>query len=325
METDYPDYEVILADNQSEDSTVEWVQNNHPEVKIYTFDKNYGYAEGNNRGAQFANNETLIFLNNDAMPEPDWLYQMNQTIGETGANIIQPKIRSVAKPGQFEYAGAAGGYIDWLGYPFCRGRIFDSIESDKGQYDQAVPLFWASGAAFMINKELFQKLNGFDTTFEFHMEEIDLCWRALKHGAKILFSPKSKVYHLGGGSLNEGSARKVFYNYRNSLLMLTKNLDRFVLPRIFLRLILDGVAGIRFLFLLKPMNTLAIIRAHFSFYRMLPFCLKQRRELKNNVTVSTPKSVIYERSILIDYFLKGKQRFSDLNNFNPGEDPDGSI
>ena len=251
------------------------------------------------------------------MPAPDWLHHINETIQQTDADIIQPKIRSLMEPEKFEYAGAAGGYIDRLGYPFCRGRIFDCLETDHGQYDRTAPLFWASGAAFVIKKELFHNLGGFDSSFEFHMEEIDLCWRALKQGNKIVLSPDSTVYHLGGGSLNEDSPRKVFFNYRNSLLMLTKNLDRFILPKIFLRLILDGVAGIRFMLMIKPLHTTAIIRAHFSFYRMLPSCLRLRRDLLKKSTTPTPKTVVYKNLILFDYFLRGKKRFSDLADFKP--------
>lgn len=317
LESDYPAYEVILADNASTDATAKWVQDHYPEVKIRTFDKNYGYAEGNNRAAEFALNDFLIFLNNDAMPGAGWLQQLNKFIQDVDPDIVQPKIKSISEPHKFEYAGAAGGYIDYLGYPFCRGRIFDSVEKDHGQYDSPAPLFWASGAAFVIKKELFHQLGGFDATFEFHMEEIDLCWRALKRNLKIYYAPSSVVYHLGGGSLDQNSPGKVFYNHRNSLIMLTKNLDRFVALKIFLRLILDGIAGFRYLIQLKPRHTLALIRSHFSFYRQLPNNLQHRKLCKMNVTSSTPESLVYQKMILIDFFLKKKKRFSDLNDFNP--------
>ncbi len=317
LDSDYPDYEVILADNASTDSSADWVRNHYPEVNIRTFDKNYGYAEGNNRAAKFASNKYLIFLNNDAMPSVDWLQQLNKYIQVVDPDIVQPKIKSIAEPDKFEYAGAAGGYIDYLGYPFCRGRIFDHIETDHGQYDSPVPLFWSSGAAFVIKKDLFNQLGGFDAAFEFHMEEIDLCWRALKRGKKVYFAPKCVVYHLGGGSLDENSPRKVFYNHRNSLMMMTKNLDRYIIFKIFLRLLLDGIAGIRFIFQLKPMHTLAIIQSHFSYYRLLPYCLRSRMSGSGSKSSSTPESLVYPNMILFDFFLKRKKRFSDLNDFNP--------
>lgn len=319
LETDYPDYEVILADNASTDDTAEWVRNHFPEVIIKTFDRNYGYAEGNNLAAEYSDNDYLIFLNNDAVPEKEWLHHINRIIDEHDPDIIQPKIKSVDEPDKFEYAGAAGGFIDRLGYPFCRGRIFNHVETDYSQYDQPSPIFWASGAAFVIKNELFQNLGGFDSTFEFHMEEIDLCWRALKIGKKIFYAPGSVVYHLGGGSLDQNSPGKVFYNHRNSLIMLTKNLDQMVFPKILLRLLLDGITGIRFLFQLKPLHTFAIIRSHFSFYRLLPECLKFRKLSANELIVSTPKSLIYQNLIVFDFFLDGKKRFSDLNDFNPDE------
>lgn len=319
LATDYPDFEIIIADNASNDGTAEWIQRNHPECNMVNLNKNYGYAGGNNRAAKTASGNVIIFLNNDAKPEPDWLYHLNESFNNMDAAIIQPKIKSIESPHDFEYAGAAGGYIDWLGYPFCRGRLFDHIETDYGQYDEPVKIFWSSGAAFAVRKELFQSLNGFDERFQFHMEEIDLCWRALRKGFSVYFNPKSVVYHLGGGSMSENSPLKTFYNFRNSLLMLTKNLQHSLILKILLRLLLDGITGLRFLLQFRPDHTLAIIRAHFSYYKMLPDILKTRKFLQDEPDTQVPDSLIYNRLIVIDYFLRRKKVFHELEGFNPSE------
>ncbi|MEX2464086.1 MAG: glycosyltransferase family 2 protein [Balneolaceae bacterium] len=316
-ETDYNQFEIILADNASTDHSRKWVKDNYPDCKIVSLDKNYGYAGGNNRAAQYAKNEVLIFLNNDTRPDPNWLTQLSESFKRENADIVQPKIRSIDAPDHFEYAGAAGGYIDRFGYPFCRGRIFDSIEKDTGQYDDIKTIFWASGAAFAIKKDLFQQLDGFDESFEFHMEEIDLCWRALKLDKRIIYEPKSIVYHLGGGSMSEDSPRKIYFNYRNNLLMLVKNLDRFLIPKLCIRLVLDGFSGIRFLFQFKPRHIWAIVKSHFSFYRMLPAALNERNRLQESAKNPTPESLVYQNLLPIDYFIWKRKKFTDLKNFNP--------
>jgi GT2 family glycosyltransferase len=309
--TDHPSYEILIADNASSDGSAEWIAREYPDIRIATFDRNFGYCGGNNRGAARARGEILIFLNNDAKPDPDWLTPLEKAFSDPQTGIVQPKIRSVDEPGHFEYAGAAGGFIDAMGYPFCRGRIFDTVEEDRGQYDRPSEIFWASGAALAIRRELFERAGGFDEDFEFHMEEIDLCWRCHKLGFKVMYEPQSVAWHLGGGSLPMGNPRKVFYNYRNNLTMMAKNLDRFPLFRIFGRLVLDGVAGIRALLSGKPSDTLAIIRAHFSFYAHLPSTLKKRRQLKKEAQNQTPMHLVYSRWIIADYFLRGKRTFRE--------------
>lgn len=316
VQSDYPDLEIIIANNASEDSSVEWIEEHYSQCKVVTYDKNYGYAAGNNRAVKYAKGDILVFLNNDVQTETDWLTHLNDVFQDETVGVAQPKIRSVKEPDYFEYAGAAGGYIDWMGYPFCRGRMMDHIEKDEGQYDEGSDIFWASGAAFAIRKELFQKTGGFDEDFEFHMEEIDLCWRCLKLGQKIRYVPESIVYHLGGGSLPHSSPRKVFYNYRNSLIMLLKNLDRFVIPKLFFRLILDGISGGRSLLKVNPSETWAIIKAHFSFYGMIANTVNKRREQKQVSKNPTPKNLILARLLIIEYFLKGKKRFDELD-FTP--------
>jgi GT2 family glycosyltransferase len=310
--TNYPDFEIIIANNNSRDGSVQWIKENYPECKIITFDKNFGYAGGNNKAVKYARGDLLVFLNNDVKTDPNWLLELNRTFTETNASVVQPKIRSFQQPEFFEYAGAAGGMIDWLGYPFCRGRVFDHIEKDDGQYDERSEIFWASGAALAIRKDLFLKSGGFDERFEFHMEEIDLCWKCLKLDKKIIYEPKSVVYHLGGGSLPVNSPRKAFYNFRNSLCMLTKNLDNALFPKIFLRLVLDGIAGLRLLMQGKPAHTLAVIKSHFSYYFMLPRLLKERKKLKSVFIIKTPAHLVHSRLLITEKFIRGKKTFTEM-------------
>lgn len=312
-ETDYPDYEIIIADNASTDETRSWIESRYPELKVVTFDKNYGYCGGNNRAVKYCSGDVIIFLNNDVKVDKNWLQPLNEAFKQPTLTIAQPKIKSYTDPDSFEYAGASGGFIDWLGYPFCRGRLFDTIEPDNGQYDDEAEIFWATGAAFAVRKEFFVRSGGFDESFEFHMEEIDLCWRCHHAGGNIKVIPASEVFHLGGGSMETGSPRKAYYNYRNSLLMLTKNLDRFLLPKLFLRLCLDGISGIRSLLLGNPAETFAIIKAHFGFYRRLPGVIRQRSREKQNRNQPVPKKLVHSRLIIFDYFLRRKKTFTELS------------
>lgn len=315
LDTDYQKFEVIIADNASTDGTREWIRKHAPECTIITFDKNHGYCGGNNRATADAKGDILLFLNNDVRVKPDWLQQLDHSFEDSKTGVVQPKLLNHLQPSHFEYAGAAGGFIDWLGYPFCRGRLFEHIEKDTGQYDEETPVFWASGAALAIRKNLFRNLGGFNEEFEFHMEEIDLCWRVWHCGYQVQYQPESVVYHLGGGSMPMGSPRKVYYNYRNSLLMLAINLQEHRLPKLFLRLCLDGVAGIRSLFQLKPLETLAIIKAHFGFYRRLPSANRKRSELISKETYTAiSEAPVYHKLIINEVFLKGKNRFSELDD-----------
>lgn len=310
VETIYEDFEIILADNASNDGSVEWVQENYPTVKIASFDDNYGYTGGNNRALQFAEKEILIFLNNDVKVDPKWLNGLTKAFdSDNEIAAVQPKIRSYNEPEYFEYAGAAGGYLDTLGYPFCRGRLLDTIEKDEGQYDSIESIAWASGAALAIQKKVFEELEGFDEDYQFHMEEIDLCWRALNRGHKIIYTPESVVYHLGGGSLPMGSSRKVYFNFRNSLFMLWKNLPSSQLwYKIPIRLILDYIAATRSLLSGRYGEFLAIIKAHLHFLKYLPSIHNKRSKRKQ---ISTSK-VLSPILLIWHYFIKRKRKFSEL-------------
>ena len=314
VETEYESFEIIIADNASDDNTREWIKENYPECKVVTFDINHGYCGGNNRAIKYSSGDILLFLNNDVSVEKSWLTSLDRCFRDSDADILQPKIRSYNQPDSFEYAGAAGGMIDKMAYPFCKGRIFDHVEKDRGQYDTPSPIFWASGAALAIRKKTFQQLGKFDEDFEFHMEEIDLCWRAWKNGYKVQSCPESVVYHLGGGSLPMDSSRKVYYNYRNSLLMMTKNSSSGILAlKIFFRLVLDGIAGVRSLLQKQPGATWAIIRAHFAYYLRLPKTLKKRKIIQRASKHTIPEGLVYPKLLIVQAFLRGKKRYQDLN------------
>jgi len=311
-DTKYPDFEIILADNASTDGTVEWVKKNFPEVIISTFDDNYGYCGGNNRAVAGASKEILLFLNNDVKVHPDWLHGINNCFAKDELiGAVQPKLLSYTEPDHFEYAGAAGGFIDKFGYPYCRGRIFETVEKDEKQYDESSEIFWASGAALAIKKDLFIQLHGFDEDFEFHMEEIDLCWRVHRSGSKVFFTPESTVFHLGGGSLAMGSPRKVYYNFRNNLFMLWKNYSTSELfLRFPIRLKLDVIAAWKSLLSGNSSDFLAIAKAHLHFFAgIIKVHAKRRDGLANK-----PKDLVGKSSfsIIWQYFISGKKKFNQL-------------
>lgn len=308
VNTNYKNFEIVLADNDSTDGSKEWVKMNYPLVKVAAFDHNYGYTGGNNRAVPFSEKDILIFLNNDVNVDPDWLKGISDTF-ESDERIaaVQPKLLSYKEPEFFEYAGAAGGYLDRLGYPFCRGRVLDSFEKDEGQYDTQVDIAWGSGAALAIKKDIFEELNGFDEDFQFHMEEIDLCWRTLNAGYRIVYTPESKVYHLGGGSLPMGSSRKIYYNFRNNLYMLVKNLPAsqrwYKIP---IRFSLDAIAAWRSLFSGRPNEFFAIAKAHFHFLKGFPAMYAKRTTIDKTKNILSPTLIVWK------YFVLGKKKFTQL-------------
>lgn len=260
--------DIYVIDNASTDDSVAVLKQEFSSVGIVINDANYGFAGGYNVGLRSIKADCYCLLNSDVEVTQYWLDPILRSFNKIPkAKIIQPKILDLKKPDYFEYAGAAGGFIDKLGYPFCRGRIFQVLEEDKGQYNDIQEIFWATGACMFIKSDVFWDLDGFDTDYFAHQEEVDLCWRAKNKGHKVFYVGESKVYHLGGSTLSNMNPKKTFLNFRNSLYSITKNLPRrkaFLI--IFLRLILDGIAAIRFLMQLKPKHFLAIFKAHLSFY-----------------------------------------------------------
>jgi GT2 family glycosyltransferase len=312
-ETEYENFEIIIADNASTDDSAQWVRKNYPECKIVSFPRNYGYCGGNNRAADHASGDIIVFLNNDVEVTTDWLTHIDLAFQDSEIAALQPKILSYSERDRFEYAGAAGGFLDMLGYPFCRGRVFDTIEPDTGQYDDRIPIFWATGAALAIRRDLFIELGRFDEDFMFHMEEVDLCWRLWNRGHTIISLPESTVFHLGGGSMPMGSSRKTYFNFRNSLQMLWKNAsDDWLRKRFFLRLFLDGVAAVYALIKGNFKDTLAILKAHLYFYIHWKQVHLKRNELqKNRINFSEPETMI-NTSIIREYFFKGKKTYSQI-------------
>ena len=261
-----PEAKVYLIDNASTDESVEYVKKEHPSVSIVLLDKNYGYAGGYNRGIESLKEDFICLLNNDVLVRSGWLLPiLDHFEKHPQTAIAQPHIMDLNQPHKFEYAGAAGGFIDRLGYPYCRGRLFNELEENNGQYDKDEKIFWASGACFFVRKKVFKSLKGFDEDFFAHMEEIDFCWRVFNQNLNVFSLYKSKVFHLGGATLRP-SPRKVYLNFRNSLYLLLKNLPEKRGVRIFERLLWDGVAVFYFMVKLNFSNAFAVIRAHYSFY-----------------------------------------------------------
>ena len=299
---------IYIADNASTDDSVSFIQQNFPQVKIIQNTINGGYAKGYNDALKKLKEDIFILLNSDVEVSQDWLVPI-QTIFEREPETaaIQPKILDYKKQDHFEYAGAAGGFIDKFGYPFCRGRIFDTIEEDYGQYNDETYIFWASGACLAIRSENFWGVGGLDEHFFAHQEEIDLCWRLQNQGYKIKYTGDSKIYHVGGATLDSMNPQKTFFNFRNSLFLLLKNVPKGSLFYIlFIRMILDGVAGIRFLSEGKLRHFSAILRAHANFYKHFRTMYFKRK------SVIYKKNYFQHKSIVVSYFLKGKRDYKDL-------------
>lgn len=300
--------EIYVADNASTDSSISFLKKQFPTVKIIQNKKNGGYAKGYNDALKHVDADVFGLINSDIEVTKNWLDPIISTFKkESNTAIIQPKILDYKNKLYFEYAGAGGGFIDKFGYPYCRGRIFQDIEVDLQQYNDTKNIFWASGACFFIKSSLFKQLNGFDEDYFAHQEEIDLCWRAINQGVSIKYVGESTVYHVGGATLKEESPQKSFLNFRNSLFSLVKNLPTSKLfPIIFVRLILDGIAGLKFLIELRPKHSLAVIRAHFSFYYNLIKMLKKRKTV-------TQKNHYYSiKSIVWSHYILGKKEYNNL-------------
>lgn len=298
---------IYVADNASTDDSVNYIKTTFPTITIVQNKENGGYAKGYNDALKNIEADVFCLLNSDVEVTPNWLTPVIETFKtQDSTAIIQPKILDYHNKTYFEYAGAAGGFIDKYAYPYCRGRIFNTLEKDQGQYNDTSEIFWASGACLFIRAKLFRALNGFDESFFAHMEEIDLCWRAKNNGYHIKYVGASTVYHVGGATLKNTNPKKTFLNFRNSLFTLTKNANGFILGKVFIRLILDGIAALKFLLEFKPKHTLAILKAHFSYYSHLNRLLNQRKVLKSKIKY-------YQRtSIVFDYFVNKKTNYKSL-------------
>ena len=298
---------VYVADNASTDNSLEVIKQQFPSVKIIQNSDNFGFAKGYNEALKNVEEPYYALVNSDVEVTENWLNPiLNIFETEPKTAIIQPKLLDFKKKNHFEYAGGAGGFIDKYGYPFCRGRIFDAVEEDTNQYDDEIEIFWATGACFFIRKEVYRTLNGFDDDFFAHQEEIDLCWRAYNLGYISKYTSKSIVYHVGGATLNEGNPKKTFLNFRNSLLMLVKNLPKNqIISIIFFRLCLDGLAGIQFLLKGKFKHFFAILSAHFSFYSLVNQFYKKRTTLQK-------RNYYKIKSIVFAYFVMNGKVFANL-------------
>nr|WP_314834507.1 glycosyltransferase family 2 protein [uncultured Flavobacterium sp.] len=305
-----PEATIYVADNASTDTSVSYINAHFPTVKIVKNDFNFGFAGGYNEALKHIDSEIYALVNSDIEVTENWLQPIIKTFeAEPKTAIIQPKILDFKNKEYFEYAGAAGGFIDKYGYPYCRGRVFDTLEKDLGQYDDNCEIFWASGACFFIRSAVYKELNGFDADFFAHQEEIDLCWRAFNLGHTIKYNAKSVVYHVGGATLQQGNPRKTELNFRNSLFMLTKNLPKTVLyATLFIRMILDGVAGIKFIFQGNLKHFFAILKAHYSFYREFNIHFKKRGKFQLEKYYNT-KSIVYL------YFIKKVKTFKNILTF----------
>lgn len=301
-----PEATIYVADNASTDSSVAFVREHYPSVKIIENKGNYGFAKGYNEALVSVEEDIYALVNSDIEVTENWLQPILSLFeSDQRTAIIQPKILDFKNKEYFEYAGAGGGFIDKYAYPYCRGRVFDTLEKDHGQYDDTRPIFWASGACFFIRKQLYKVLDGFDPDFFAHQEEIDLCWRAFNKGYTIRYCGQSTVYHVGGATLQTGSPHKTYLNFRNSLWMMLKNLPkRQLFPVLFIRMVLDGVAGLRFLSQGKVSHLWALLRAHFHFYTNISKFLK-KRELYQAEKYYKINSIVYR------YFIKNGKLFAE--------------
>lgn len=311
LRTSYPNYQVVLADNASTDDSCNWVANHYPQVRIIAMDKNRGYAGGYNRALSEITADYYVLLNSDVEVQPRWLEPMILLMEDnTQVAACQPRILSYTNRDHFEYAGAAGGWLDAWGYPFCRGRVFDTVEKDISQYNDHCPVFWASGAALLIRSRCFHEMGGFDPYFFAHQEEIDLCWRLQHAGYEIYVEPASIVYHLGGGTLPQGNPRKTYLNFRNNLIMLWKNLPATQrIWKIPIRFCLDGVAAWKELFGGKPQLFGAVVKAHLH---VIGWWLFHRRRSPYPMRKSKQLHGLYSGLLPWQYFGKKRRTFSEL-------------
>jgi GT2 family glycosyltransferase len=305
---------LVVGDNASTDDSVDFLKKTYPQINCIVLDKNYGFAEGYNQVLKQVTADYYFLLNSDVELKSSWQPLIDALNINPGVVAAQPKILSYYQPDHFEHAGAAGGWMDALGYPFCIGRILNHTEEDHHQYDQSVQLFWCSGAAMIVRSKAFHDLGGFDGDYFAHMEEIDWCWRAKQCGWSVISVPMVAVYHIGGGTLPYHSENKIFLNFRNNLATLFKNEP--VIPLLYkipFRMVLDLVAAISFLFRNNIKGSKAVIKAYIQFIRWLPQLIRKRKKIKAIATGKTFNNLgLYRGSILVEYFIKGHKTFQSI-------------
>jgi GT2 family glycosyltransferase len=300
--------EIYIADNASTDTSIKFVKKFYPSIKIIENKTNEGYAKGYNEALAAVEADIYCLLNSDVEVTKDWLKPILEVFKKDEKTaIIQPKLLDFKDKTKFEYAGGAGGFLDIYGYPYCRGRVFNDLETDNGQFNDVSDIFWASGACLFIRSKIYHHLDGLDEDYFAHQEEIDLCWRTQNIGYKIKYVGTSTVFHVGGATLQETNPHKTYLNFRNSLLNVVKNVPKkWFLFVVFSRLILDGIAGIKFLIELRPVHTFAILRAHISFYKNFFKFLAKRKRLQKKQDYNLHTSIVWQ------YFILGRKKFKDL-------------
>ena len=306
-------HKVIVVDNGSSDESIEFIASNYPQVSIIAFEENLGFCGGYNKALELIDSEYVVLLNTDVEVSKNWIAPvLDQLKADKSIKAAQPKILDFKAKHKFEYAGASGGYIDSLAYPFCRGRIFQTIEKDNKQYDDSQDIFWASGSCLFIHRETYLELGGLDEDFFAHMEEIDLCWRIWSSGGRVVVIPQSAVYHVGGGTLDKSKPKKTYLNFRNGLSLLIKNEPSSKLAwKLPLRILLDWVALLKFSLESGPQHGVAILKAHLHIVAHLRSILQKRKRPK--VNTNAPR---YHGWVIWSYFMRGKKKFSDLKIAN---------
>lgn len=300
--------DIYVADNASTDDSISFIKEIYPSIKIIQNKENGGYAKGYNDALKHVKADIYCLINSDVEVSENWLtpiieeFKKNKTTG-----VLQPKILDYKAKDKFEYAGACGGYLDFLAYPYCKGRVFNTIEKDKNQFDIKSEIFWASGACFFVRSKIFEEMNGFDEDYFAHQEEIDFCWRVKNSGYKIKFIPESRVFHVGAATLSNYNPKKTFLNFRNSLFSIVKNIPKkYFLFILFSRLVLDGIAAAKFFIELKPIHSFAILKAHLSFYSKFLKFLNKRKHLNQEIKYYSHRSIVFQ------YFILGRKEYRKL-------------
>lgn len=303
--------EIIIADNASTDDSISFLKKHYPEIQIVQNEENGGFAKGYNDALRRIEADYYVLLNSDIEVTKNWISPVIDLMeSDPLIAACQPKLRAYHETEKFEYAGASGGFIDKYGYPFCRGRIFQKLETDHSQYEDATDVFWATGACLFVRAKLYHELGGLDEDFFAHMEEIDFCWRLHIAGYRVMVQPQSVVYHVGGGTLPKKSSRKTYLNFRNNFYLLSKNLPTSrLLPVFFVRIILDAVAALKFLADGQLADFFAVTKAYFSFFRHLPVLFRYRKSHKHS---HVPH--MYQKSIVYEHYIKKRNTFSELDS-----------